>query len=238
MRPAHAGWRWILVFMALVVMAAPAVPVAKAAEPTQSRPRLQGREFERDVARFLERYRWFLICCAANTDSIAEAKALEDQSSALLAQAQTGVGSELKKIRGFTVHELVAPVERVRDDLRAIRERLEQIEKAEEKLEAQDLDFFTFHTERRKLQDQLAAIPLEFQPPKRTAGPPVGMEIGVTPPVGTEIGTVPPTGPEIGTTQPTGKEIGVTPPTGKEIGTTPPTGPAIGESQRKKKNGP
>lgn len=235
MRRAHAGRRWVPVLLAFVVMGAQGVPAADPAEPTQSRPKLQGREFERDVAQFLERYRRFLNCCAANTDSIVEAKALEDQASALLAQAQTGVGSELKKLRGFTVHELVAPVERVRDDLRAIRKRLEQIREAEEKLEAQDLDFFTFWTERRKLQDALAAIPLEFQPPKRTAGPPAGMEIGVTPPAGTEIGTVPPTGPEIGTTQPTGKDIGATPPTGKEIGTTPPTGPAIGESPSKQR---
>ena len=250
MRQAHAGRRWVPVFMALVVMGAPGVLVAEAAEPeqTQARPRLQGREFERDVAQFLERYRRFLNCCAANTDSITEVKALEEQASALLAQAQTGVASELKKLRGFTIHELVAPVERVRDDLRAIRKRLEQIREAEEKLEAQELDFFTFWTERRKLQDALAAIPLEFQPPGRPAGPPAGMEIGVTPSAGSEIGTVPPTGPEIGTTQPTGKDIGVTPPTGKEIGTTPPTGkeigttpptgPAIGESQGKRRNGP
>lgn len=245
MRCSHAGRRWVPVFLALVAMGAPGVLGADAAEPekSQSRPKLQGREFERDVAHFLERYRQFLSCCVANLDSLPEVKALEGQASALLTQAQTGMGSELKKLRGFTIHEFVAPVERVRDDLRAIKKRLGQIQARQDKLEAQDLDFFTFWTERRKLRDALAAIPLEFQPPKRLAGPPTGMEIGVTPPIGPEIGTVPPTGPEIGTvpptgleigtTPPTGKEIGVTPPTGKEIGTTPPTGPAIGEPSHK-----
>lgn len=236
MRRSHAGRRWVPVFMALVAMGAPGILVADAAEPeqTQTRPRLQGREFERDVAQFLERYRQFLGCCVANLDSLPEVKTLEGQASALLARARTGVASELMKLRGFTVQELVAPVERVRDDLRAIRKRLEQIREAEDKLEAQNLDFFTFWTERRKLQDALAAIPLEFLPPKRPAGPPTGMEIGVTPPVGSEIGTVPPTGPDIGSPATTGPAIGTTPPTGKEIGTTPPTGPAIGESHPKR----
>jgi hypothetical protein len=247
MRHSQAGRRWVPVFIALVALAAvdaPGALLAGAAEQEKAKPgvRLQGREFERDVAQFLERYRRFLNCCAADLDSLPEVKALEGQASALLAQAQTGVASELKKLRGFTIQELVAPVEQARDDLRAIRKRLEQIREAEDKLEAQELDFFTFHTERRKLQDELAAIPLEFQPPKRPGGPPTGVEIGVTPPMGPEIGAVPPTGPEagtvpptgreIGTTPPTGKEIGVTPPTGKEIGTTPPTGPEIGEPRR------
>jgi len=231
--------------MALVAMGAPGILVAEAAEPehTQPSPRLQGREFERDVSQFLERYRQFLNCCAADLDSLPQVKALEDQASALLAQARTGVASELKKLRGFTIHEFVAPVERVRDDLRAIKKRLEQIQKLQDKLEAQELDFFTFWTERRKIRDALAAIPLEFLPPKQPVGQPTGMEIGVTPPMGPDIGTVPPTGPDIGspaatgpaigTTRPTGKEIGTTPPTGREIGTTPPTGPAIGESPHK-----
>ena len=234
--------RWPILVM-LVAMGALGILIADAAEPehAQPRPRLQGREFERDVAQFLERYRQFLDCCAANLDSLPEVKALEGQASALLAQAQTGVASELKKLRGVTIHEFLAPVELVRDGLRAIKKRLEQIQERQDKLEAQDLDFFTFWTERRKIRDALAAIPLEFLPPRRPGGPPAGMGIGVTPPMGPEIGTVPPTGPEAGTTQPTGKEIGTTPPTGreigttpptgKEIGTTPPTGPAIGEPQ-------
>lgn len=236
MRYSPAGRRWVTVFMALLVMAVAGILDAGAADPERAKPapRLQGREFERDVAQFLERYRRFLACCAANLDSLPEVKNLEGQASALLAQAQTGVASELKKLRGFTLHELVAPVERTRDDLRAIRKRLEQIQEAEDKLEAQDLDFFTFWTERRKIREALAAIPLEFLPPKRPAGPRAGMEIGVTPPTGPEIGTVPPTGPEVGTTQPMGKDIGLTPPTGPAIGVTPPTGPAIGEPQPKR----
>ena len=226
----------------LLLAAADAPGIAVAAEPAP--PRLQGRELEREVSQFLERYHQFLECCAARLDAMDEVKALEEQAAALLAQAQAGVGSELKKLRGFTVQELLAPVEQVRHDLRAIRKRLEQIQEAEDKLDAQSLDFFTYHTERRKLQDQLEAIPREFQAPRRPGGPPAGMAIGVTPPMGPEIGTVPPTGPEagtvpptgpaIGTTPPTGKDIGVTPPTGKEIGTTPPTGPAIREPRQKR----
>jgi len=249
MKRSDAGSRWLPLFIvlgALAVITGPNVSNAGAAEPERTRPapRLSGRELERDVAKFLERYRQFLGCCASSLDGIPEVKVLEEQASTLLAQAQAGVGSELKKLRGFTVQELLAPVEQARNDLRAIRKRLEQIQEAEEKLEAQELDFFTFHTERRKLQDQLEAIPRDFQRPRRPGGPPTGTEIGVTPPMGPEIGTVPPTGPEagtvpptgpeIGTTPPTGKEIGVTPPTGKEIGTTPPTGPEIGESHPKR----
>lgn len=249
MRQAYAGQRWVPVFMALAalaVMDAPGVLISGAAEPQGAKPapRLHGRALEREVAQFLERYRLFLACCAASLDAIPEVKTLEADASALLAQAQSGTASEMKKLRGFTIQELLAPVERVRDDLRAIRKRLEQIQEAEDKLEARDLDFFTFHTERRKLQDQLDAIPRDYQAPRRPEGPPAGMEIGTTPPMGPEIGTVPPTGPEagtapptgkeIGTTPPTGKEIGSTPPTGKDIGTTPPTGPEIGEPGRRR----
>lgn len=249
MRHSDAEWRWFplcLVLGALAVMNASGVSGAEAAAPgaTKAAPRPSSRELERDVAQFLERYRRFLGCCAASLDAIPAVKALEGEASALLARAQGGVGSELKKLRGFTIQELLTPVERARNDLHAILKKLEQIEEAEEKLEAQELDFFTLHTERRKLQDQLEAIPREFQAPKRAGGPPAGMEIGTTPPTGPEIGTVPPTGPEvgtpgkagseIGTTPPSGKEIGTTPPTGKEIGTTPPTGPEIGESPPKR----
>lgn len=237
---------WMLVALSILAPAAPGLPVTGAAEPakTQASPgsQPQGRQFERDVAQFLERYGRFLECCAADPDAIPQVKALESQATVLLEQARSGVPTELKKLRSFTVQELIGPVERVRDDLHTIRKRLEQIEEAWEKLEAQELDFFTYWTERRKLREALAAIPREFQAPERPVGPPTGMEIGATPPMGPEIGTVPPTGPEagtvpptgpeIGTTPPTGREIGVTPPTGKAIGTTPPTGPEIGEPRK------
>lgn len=244
MKHSQGERRWIPVFFALVMLGTLDAISTEAAGPETSRPqaRPQGREFERDVRQFLERYRQFLDCCAADVEAIPRVKALEHQATVLLEQARSGVPTELKKLRSFTMQELVGPVERVRDDLGAIRKRLEQIEEAWEKLEAQELDFFTYWTERRKLREALAAIPHEFQAPMWPAGPPTGLEIGTTPPMGPEIGTVPPTGPEIGvtpptgleigTTPPTGKEIGVTPPTGKEIGTTPPTGPEIGEPRK------
>ena len=232
-----SGWRSIALLLALATIGAPVLGTG-AAEPERAKPapRLHARDFERDVAQFLERYRRFLGCCAASLDAIPEVNTLEGQASALLAQAQTGIGSELKKLRGFTVQQLLAPVEQARDDLRAIRKRLEQIQEAEDKLEKQELDFFTYHTERRKLQEQLDAIPRDFQAPRRPVGPPAGMEIGTTPPMGPEIGTTPPTGPEVGTPGTTGPAIGTTPPTGKEIGTTPPTGKDIGTTPSPRRN--
>jgi len=238
MRRMSGVGRWVPVFLALAIMGAADVSAAGAAETekTKPAPRLSGRELEREVKQFLERYRRFLECCVTGPDGLTEAKVLEGQASTLLARAQGGVASETKKLRGFTMQELLAPVEQVRNDLRAIRKRLEQIEEAQDKLEKQELDFFTFHTERRKLQEQLDAIPREFQAPRRLGGPPAGMEIGVTPPTGPEIGTVPPTGPEVGTPGTTGPAIGTTPPTGKEIGTTPPTGKDIGTTPSPRRN--
>lgn len=207
---------------------------------TRTRPLVQGLDFEREVAQFLDRYRRFLDCCVPNPDALEQVKTLKDQASVLLAQAQTGLPAELQKLRSFTVQEMMAPVEQARDDLRAIRNRLIRINEAEDKLATQNLDFFTFWTEHRKIHDALEAIPAEIRSPKRPTGQPTGVDIGVTlptgpeagtvPPTGSDIGTVPPTGPDIGTTPPTGKDIGVTPPTGTGIGTVPPTGPAIGES--------
>lgn len=183
MRRSHAGRRWVPVLMALMAMGAPGILVADAVEPkhTESSLRLQGREFERDVAQFLEQYRRFLNCCAADLDSLPQVKALEGQALALLAQAQTGAASELQKLRSVTVHEIDTLVERVKDDLRLIKKRFEQIREAQNTLEAKNLDFFTFWTEHRKLQDALAAIPLDFLPPKRPVDPPTSMDIGVTP---------------------------------------------------------
>jgi hypothetical protein len=209
-------------------------------ESIRTRPLVQGLDFEREVAQFLDRYRRFLDCCVPNLDALEQVKTLEDQASALLAQAQTGLPAELQKLRSFTVHEMMAPVEQARDDLRAIRNRLIRIREVEDKLATQGLDFFTFWTEHRKIRDALEAIPSEIRSLERPTGQPTGVDIGVTlptgpeagtvPPTGSDIGTVPPTGPDIGTTPPTGKDIGVTPPTGTGIGTVPPTGPAIGES--------
>jgi hypothetical protein len=201
------------VCLAVVAWGAAEAFVAGAAG-SETVPSLQrhGRELERDAAQFLERYRQFLECCTADEEALSRVRMLESQAVAILDRARTGVASELKKLRGFTLEAVVAPMERVRDDLRAIRQRIEQIRDAEAKLAAKDLDVFTFWTEHRKLQDALAARPREFPPPARPAGPPTGVDIGVTPPMGPEIGMVPPTG--------------------LEVGTTPPTGPAIGEPRR------
>jgi hypothetical protein len=209
-------------------------------ESTQTRPLVQGLDFEREVAQFLDRYRRFFDCCVTNLDALEQVKTLEDQASALLAQAQTGLPAELQKLRSFTLGEMMTPVEQARDGLREIRKRLDRIREEEDRLATQDPDFFTFWTEHRKIRDALEAIPSEIRSPKRSTGQPTGVDIGVTlptgpeagtlPPTGSDIGTVPPTGPDIGTTPTTGKDIGATPPTGTEIGTVPPTGPAIGES--------
>lgn len=209
-------------------------------ESARARPLVRGLDFEREVAQFLDHYRQFLDCCVPNLNALEQVKALEDQASALLAQAQTGLPAELQKLRSFTVREMMAPVEQARDDLRWIRKRLIRLREVEDELATQGLDFFTFWTEHRKIRDAVAAIPAEIRSPRRPMGQPTGVDIGVTPPTGPEVGAVPPTGsvigtvaptgPDIGTTLPTGKDIGATPPTGTEIGTVPPTGPVIGES--------
>lgn len=190
------------------------------------RPPLKSEIFVSDVSRFLERYRWFLDCCATDVTSIEEAENLKRHAHGLLRAIEPDLFLYLKRVRGVTLTVLMTPVARARDDLRRITQQLEERRAAEARLAT--LDFYSAWRERRRLRDELESFVQRAQRPRLPAGLPTGMDIGVTPLRGPEIGVVPPTGPEIGTVPPTGPEIGITPPTGKEIGQTPPTGFEIG----------
>jgi hypothetical protein len=199
-------------------------------ESSTSRPPLKSEIILSDVSRFLERYRWFLGCCANDVNSIEAVENLEKDASSLLGTIPPDLFVSLMRMRGLTLTVIMTPVARARDDLRRIAQRLKELRSAEERLAT--LDFFTAWNERRRLQGELESLVAGIRPPRLPAGPPTGMEIGTTTPHGLEIGVVPPTGPEIGTVPSTGPEIGVTPPTGKEIGQTPPTGFEIGTTGR------
>ncbi len=199
-------------------------------EEALRRPPLKVEEMPGEVSRFLGRYREFLECCPHDVGSLDRLEALEEQATDLLRVAQRGLFSEQIRLRGFWLRELIPPVARARDDLRAIKQRLEQIREAMEQLESMEYELEA--RERRRLEQEQEAIKREFRPRLPPPSPPTGVEIGVTPPMGPGIGTVPPTGPEIGVAPPTGLEVGVTPPTGREIGQTPPTGFEIGTAGR------
>jgi hypothetical protein len=207
------------------------VPLVEEKERQAIEPRpLNPETFVSDVARFLEHYRWFLDCCATDLGSIEGLEDLEQQATDLLSAIHAGLFSELIKLRGFTLRKLVPPVARARDDLRNIKQRLTQFQEVQGQLET--LDYLSAWRERRRIREQLEAVAKAARPATLPAGPPTGMQIGVTPLMGPEIGIVPATGPEVGTAPPTGSDIGVTPPTGREIGRTPPTGSEIGTTGR------
>lgn len=183
-----------------------------------------------EVSLFLEHYRWFLECCATDVASIEEVEDLERHATGLLRAIPPDLFVYLMRVRGITLTAIMTPVARARDELRQIRQRLEQLRAAEERLATHD--FYTVWRERRRMREELESFVQGLQRPRLPAGPPTGTEIGGTPPHGPEIGVVPPTGPEIGTVPPTGREIGTVPPTGKEIGQTPPAGFEIGTTGR------
>lgn len=208
------------------------VPLVKETERTSRSPHrpFPPEAFLHHVSEFLERYRWFLDCCATEVTSIEEAEDLAEQANDLLKAIPPDLFMSLMRTRGLTFTSIVTQVVRARDDLDRIAQRLKELHAAEARLLS--LDFLTAWNERRHQRAELEAFIQAIKPARRPAGPLTGMEIGVTPPHGPEIGVVPSTGAETGSVPPTGPEIGVIPPTGKAIGQTPPTGVEIGTTGR------
>ncbi len=196
----------------------------------KARSPVRAENLQREASLFLQRYREFLDCCATDLDSLEELENLQERASELLKTTETQLFSEQIKLRGFTLRGIVQPIAQARNQLRALKKRLQQIGESKKKLKT--LGYESAGRERRKIQEQEESMTREFRLTIPPAAPATGTEIGVTPPMGPEIGTSPPAGGEIGTPASTGAEIGSTPSTGREIGQTPPTGFEIGSTGR------
>lgn len=140
--------------------------VEKKKEPTgrkaKPRPSIKIENFQAETSAFLQRYRRFLDCCASDSASLDQLEELEDQAADLLNAAERGLFSEQMKLRGFTLRELIPPVARARDDLQALKARLDRLGASQEKLET--LDYESAGRERRRLQGEQESLQKEFKP--------------------------------------------------------------------------
>ncbi len=160
---------------------------------------------EREISSFLRDYRKFLDCCVNDPDSFETVEELEERASGLLKDIQdTGLINMSTSQRGFTTTQLVSPVAQARIDLRKIKQRLESLGKAKDKVG--DLDYETAAKERRRIEQEEGALKKEFRPTRPPDSARTGEEIGDTttpnkygetfgdttlrPATGTEIGTV------------------------------------------------
>jgi len=235
-------------------------PLVEKKKNDKKKPRapIKIENLQAETSVFLQRYRRFLDCCASDVASLDQLEELEDQAAELLKAAESGLFSEQMKLRGFTLHEVIPPVARARDDLQVLKGRLERLGASREKLET--LEYEAAGRERRRLQQEEESLHKEFRPTRPPDSARTGMEItDTTVPsrVGTssEDTTLPSTtGTSAGTSTlstTTGADIGATPQTGKDISdtslpsrtgfeteaTTVPkrVGPGIGDSSLNKK---
>ncbi len=137
--------------------------------------------FQSQASKFLNRYRQFLDCCAADLGSLNEVQDLEDQASDLLTAFQEtdlltrGSAISPTTQRQFTISEIIRPIAKARQDLRYLRTRLEQIKVSQDQLDSQDYE--TAARERRRIQDEEEAIRQNFKPTRPPEAPRTGMEV-------------------------------------------------------------
>lgn len=155
-------------------------------------------ELQNAASQFADRYRTFLACCVtdvAATDQISE---LIDDATNILRSVQQkgifnsagfGVGSGSGGLSGgpgqgpklgtfarqWTLSEIVGTVARGRDDLLALKQRLEQLQAARQNLESADYE--SSGRARLQIQEDEEAIRKSFLSKKPPASAPTGMEI-------------------------------------------------------------
>ncbi len=199
-------------------------PTVKKATP---RPPIKIENFQAEAAAFLQRYRRFLDCCASDLASLDQLEELEEQAADLLKAAERGLFSEQMKLRGFTLRELIPPVARARDDLQALKARLDRLGTSQEKLET--LDYESAGRERRRLQGEEESIQKEFKPTRPPDAARTGTGISDTT-VPNRVGT---TSSDTSLPNTTGTDVGsntFSPSTGTDIGVTPQTGNQISDT--------
>jgi hypothetical protein len=155
-------------------------------------------ELQNAASKFSDRYRSFLSCCSTSSDAPADIIDLIDEANHILKAVQQkgifnssgfgigegngglggGVGKSPKLgtfARQFTLSEIVGMVARARDDLFALKERLERLNESQKGLG--EVEYERSGAVKLQIQDEEETIRREFQAKKPPASAPTGMEI-------------------------------------------------------------
>ena len=144
--------------------------------PSQPRPGIGVKpdNIEASVASFLKKYREFLSCCSTDPGTIKEIDDLEYEAGEILKVADTLVGQRFSLVASQGA--LVMPVVEARGKLRSLKAKHKQLDQAYEK--AESLDYDAAGRERRKIQEDEAAIQKDFQPGRQPGRAPTGKDVG------------------------------------------------------------
>jgi hypothetical protein len=183
-----------------------------------------------EVTGFLQKYNRFLECCKTDLAELQTVEELGDEVGDLLAVAQTGLFSEHMKLRGWTLSELLPPVAKARADLKMLRDKLEYVGTAKEKLG--ELGYEESAKEAARLREIEESLDKDIRSHSVPTGPKTGTGIGASSSVGGAIGKTPRTGSQIGAEGAVGGDLGANPRAGRDIGATGPTGFEIGATGR------
>ncbi len=155
-------------------------------------------ELQNAASQFADRYRTYLACCATDVAAMDQIAELIDEATNILKSVQQkgifnsagfGVGSGSGGLGGgpgqspklgtfarqWTLSEIVGTVARGRDDLLALKQRLEQLQAAQHNLESADYE--SSGRVRLQMQEAEDAIRKDFLSKKPPASAPTGMEI-------------------------------------------------------------
>ena len=161
---------------------------------------------EASVASFLKRYREFLSCCSADPAMIKDIDDLDYEAGEILKQADKLVGQRFSLVASHGA--LVLPVVEARDKLRALNAKHKQLDQAYEK--AESLDYEPAARERRKIQEEEAAMQREFQPVQQPSRAPTGKDVGDS-----RFNATSQTGPALGGTSTLNRDAAVGPAAGQ-----------------------
>jgi hypothetical protein len=135
----------------------------KKGQEVKERPPVRLENLEREISSFLGDYRRFLGCCINRPDSFDTVEDLEDRASSLLKDIQgKGLANMQTNQRGMTLSQLIPPVAQAKLDLGKLRQKLESLGQAKDKL--RDLDYETAGRERRRIQQEEDALLKDFRP--------------------------------------------------------------------------
>ena len=161
---------------------------------------------EASVASFLKRYREFMSCCSTDPAMIKDIDDLAYEAGEILKQADKLVGQRFSLVASHGA--LVLPVVEARDKLRALKAKHKRLDEVYEK--AEGLDYEQAARERRKIQEEEAAMQREFQPAPQPSRAPTGKDAGDS-----RFNDISQTGPALGGTSTLNRDAAVGPAAGQ-----------------------